>query len=166
MSDSKKSATQTSELSAVVRAHVDEFVKSQKDQLDGKGIPDEAFDLAGDISKAIANAEGVQLDAAKAKGLVEDVVKREVMSRMDLPGPVLNIVQNILFRTLPRLIGDAATKWFKSMDADNDGVVTREEFARGASAALCCCCASCPACQSAIEACCAFIFPCAKCCCA
>lgn len=167
MSDVKKDSAQTEkdELSAVVRAHVNDYVKSHKKKIDDKDIPDAAFDLAGDISSAIANSKHVQIDPSKAKGLVEDVVKREVIERIDLPSPVLNLLKNVIFRTLPRLIGDAATKWFKSMDADGDGKVTREEFARGASASLCCCCASCPKGQSFAEACCAFIFPCVNCCC-
>jgi len=155
------------ELSAVVRAHVDAFIQSGPKTNDAKrsDVPDAVFDLAGDVSNAIARSKGVQLDPVKAKGLVERVVKKEILARVDLPGPVMNVLQNVLFRTLPRLIGDGAAKWFKSMDADGDGRVSKEEFAKGAAASLCCCCSSCSGGQAAAEAFCGFLFPCASCCC-
>ena len=159
------------ELSAVVRAHVDAFVRQKtvsEDEKNGavESMTDAVFDLAGDVSNAITRSKDVQENPEKAKELVECIVKTEVLSRLDLPDSGLGVLQNILFRTLPRLIGEGASRWFKSFDADGDGRVSREEFAKGASASICCCCAACPKGQAAAEACCAFFFPCASCCCA
>jgi len=165
--DMQKTAVE--ELSSVVRAHVDTFHKAnaaqEKKTTDPNTIPEEIYDLAGDVTKAIASAKGVQADPVQAKAMVEKIIQKEVFSRMDLPGPVMGVLQNILFHTLPRLIGEGAKRWFKKMDTDGDGRVSRQEFAAGATASLCCCCASCPNGKAAAEACCGFLFPCVSCCC-